>query len=125
MKPTDMHQHIVALCGNGDFAVYWCKRIEQARALREIGEVHVPKIKSEISYAVALHEIGHLQGRHQNSSRVMVRERWAWAWARKHAMVWTARMEMQVRASLKWYAPRARRIDARRAKWSRPVHLTI
>jgi predicted Zn-dependent protease len=37
---------------------------------------------------VALHEIGHVLGRHQRSKRSVVRERWAWRWARANALQW-------------------------------------
>jgi hypothetical protein len=49
----------------------------------EIVMIVIPPIRSASSYAIALHEIGHLRGRHQQSRREIVRERWAWAWARE------------------------------------------
>ena len=49
-------------------------------------EIMVRPIKSPSTYAVALHEIGHLLGRNQNGWLPMVRERWGMAMgARKRA----------------------------------------
>jgi hypothetical protein len=106
-----MREHVIRLCIERDIVVTWCERPNQAWASREIEEVCIPPILSEISYATAMHEIGHLLGRHQDSERVLTRERWAWEWARKHALVWTNRMERTAVSSLDWY--RARIADAR------------
>ena len=50
---------------------------------------HATYICGLLSYATAMHEIGHILGRYQNSRRVMVRESWAWVWARRNALMWT------------------------------------
>ena len=57
-------------------------------------------IEFRISYASALHEIGHLRGRHQRSSSTLVRERWAWEWARANALIWTPAMENSARKAV-------------------------
>ena len=49
-------------------------------------------VRSPRSYATALHEIGHILGRHQRSQAVLVRERWAWHWAKRNALQWTPEM---------------------------------
>ena len=64
-------------------------------------EVQIPPIRSDVTYAVALHEIGHNLGRHQNSRRSIVREVWAWRWARTNALIWTPRMWSGV-ATSRW-----------------------
>lgn len=104
----EMHGHVLALCSQRDIVVTWCRRISQAHALNTCEEICIPPIKSAGSYAVALHEIGHVLGRHQGSAHLLVRERWAWQWARKNAMAWTPAMETQARRSLSWYEARAR-----------------
>jgi hypothetical protein len=67
--------------------VCWDRRVSRARVLRDLDstvlEIQLPPIRSAISYATALHEIGHIKGRHQNSRDTMVCERWAWEWARR------------------------------------------
>src|SRR5689334_954038 len=95
----DMRQHIkelLAQCeadagGPDDFHVHRCKRTPQARAIQGGGivEVHILPVRSAISYATCLHEIGHIKGRYQHSKNFMVVEHWAWQWARAHALVWT------------------------------------
>jgi hypothetical protein len=92
--------------------VVWCKRIDRARVMRDVDgsviEVQIPPIRSSIAYATALHEIGHIFGRHQNSRRMLVREREAWRWARAIALIWTPAMERVATKSLAWYARKAR-----------------
>ena len=109
---TEMHEHIVALCERNEILIQWCVNPNQAWAMRQWDEIKIPQIKSEISYAVGLHEIGHVLGQHQTSKRVLVRQRWAWRWARENALIWTSRMERRACSSLDWYVPRAKRIDA-------------
>lgn len=106
-----MRQHILRLCEAREYHVTCCARPRQSYALREAEEIQIAPIKSALSYATALHEVGHLEGRHQNSKRVMVRERWAWQWARANALVWTPAMERQAQEGLAWYAPRSAKID--------------
>jgi hypothetical protein len=111
---AEMHEHIVALCEKNGILIQWCVKPNQAWAIREGDEIKIPRIKSEISYAVGLHEIGHVLGQHQTSKRVLVREGWAWRWARKNALIWSDRMERHARSAVDWYLPRAKRIDALR-----------
>lgn len=106
IAPADLCAHALSFCEVHDIAVYWVKRPSQAHALREIEEIHIAPIKSTISYATALHEIGHILGRHQLSKHVLVRERWAWEWARTNARCWTPAMERCAISSLSWYGRR-------------------
>jgi hypothetical protein len=107
MTVAQMAAHIASLCvaneiskrkGSG-FAFYWLR------------EIIVPPIKSVKSYATALHEIGHILGRHQLSEVILVRERWAWEWARRNAHSWTPAMERYSEWCLEYYerTPYARR----------------
>ena len=66
-------------------------------------ELWLAPVRSALSYAVALHEIGHWKGSRQNSRSVMVRERAAWQWARENALIWTDAMERCATQSLAWY----------------------
>ena len=94
-----MRQHFESLAAEHDILLdmRWVKRADRAYALRErdgaSDEVQIAPIRSAITYATALHEIGHILGRYQDSHRSMTRERWAWQWARENAIVWTAAME--------------------------------
>ena len=111
-----MRNHIEQLLA--PYRIVWLKRAGRARVLRDddgtVIEVQIPPVRSAITFATALHEIGHILGQYQNSRSVMVRERWAWKWARTNALVWTPAMERHAIDSLKWYEPRAAEIDS---KW--------
>ena len=96
----ELRDHVMALCAKHDITVSWCRRPAQAWAAREVEEIQIAPIRSVISYATALHELGHILGRYQRSARLMVRERWAWQWARQNALVWTPAMESDARVSV-------------------------
>jgi hypothetical protein len=66
-------------------------------------EIWIRPVTSPRSYATALHEIGHILGRHQLSGVALTRERWAWDWARRNALQWTPAMERQARWCLESY----------------------
>src|ERR1700687_4117481 len=84
MTPTEMQEHIATLCETNEIIVtYGAKR---ALGSYWLSEIHLPHVKSARSYATALHKIGHILGRHQRSSVILVRERWAWQWARRNAL---------------------------------------
>ena len=113
---ADMRRHIEALVAPLDeVQVMWGCRLARSLAVRDVTvdgsigpviEFNLPHIRSPISYATALHEIGHHYGRHQRSRNQMVRERWAWEWARHNALCWTPAMERDAIKSLAWYAAR-------------------
>jgi hypothetical protein len=84
--------------------IIWLPRTRGARVISELGgaafEIRLPRIRSSISYAIALHEIGHIRGKHQRSRDVRVRERWAWQWAWENALFWSPPMDRVGTASL-------------------------
>jgi len=97
-----------------DVAIYTVKRLHQARVLTdpetgELLELQLPAIRSAVSYATALHEIGHIKGRYQKSRSVIVRERWAWRWARENALIWNDAMDRSAVKALAWYEARSQR----------------
>ena len=108
----DMRRHVDKLLtwlsrADDYVEVHWIDRPTLAWAALEVGVITVPRIRPAVSYAVALHEVGHFLGRHQRSRSRLVRERWAWDWARRNALGgWTRRMEQRARESLEWYAVR-------------------
>jgi hypothetical protein len=101
-----MHAHVVELCTMHDLEVQWCARCNSAISIRVAEFVKIPRVRSPISYAVALHEIGHVLGRFQHSRSTIVRERWAWEWAKRNALVWTPRMARCAKESMAWYLAR-------------------
>jgi hypothetical protein len=89
-----MQRHAEQLCREHD--IVWFthqRRPGDSYALKECEEINTAPIRGPLSYATVLHEIGHILGRHQQSKRTRVRERWAWKWARSNALVWTPAME--------------------------------
>src|SRR4051812_25146933 len=128
-----MRQHIERLTAQHDIVWTRCKRACDAWALRERDgardEIYTPPITGEITYATALHEIGHIRGRYQGSANKMTRELWAWNWARRNAIVWTPRMERdtgqalqqarRVQEALVWMS-RQRRARSLRDKLTQP-----
>jgi hypothetical protein len=116
-RPTlsEMQRHVERLCEkHGIIWHAWAKRSTKAQAitLADCERYDVPPeiitapIRSAISYAVALHEIGHCLGRYQRSSRAIIRETWAWDWAQRNALAWTPAMERHATSSLAWYRAR-------------------
>jgi hypothetical protein len=73
---------------------------EPSRCRREIW---IRSVKSRLAYATALHEIGHILGRHQLSDVVLTRERWAWDWARRNALQWTPTMQQHAERCIESY----------------------
>jgi hypothetical protein len=74
-----MREHAAWLCAHHQVA-WFHKHIHRCRrgwASREWPEIHTAPVRSAISYAIVLHEIGHIVGRYQKSRDVLVREKWA------------------------------------------------
>jgi hypothetical protein len=100
-----------------EIIVHYCSRTDRVFSVLEAWETTIPPIKTAISYATAMHELGHLLGRFPHSASTMVRERWAWRWAEHNALIWTSRMARHRDESLEWYVPRAKGIDAKLRRW--------
>jgi len=101
-----MVQHVLEIAARHRIMIHW-RNDYHAEALSECMEVWLPRIRSSITYATALHELGHCLGRYQASRSVMVVERWAWRWAKENALVWTDTMERRMNENLAWYQARA------------------
>ena len=92
MNKTVLEDHVLSLCERHDIRLFWCSRARYAVAIVTnviVPRIFVPPIRSISSYAVAMHEIGHVVGRHGQSKNKLVRERWAWKWAKDNALVWS------------------------------------
>src|SRR5262249_626268 len=82
----DLRHHGLEVCKKHGITIYaWCRRPSRCHALTDRDEIRIVPIKSRVAYASALHEIGHLRGRHQRGSSTLMRERWAWEWVRANA----------------------------------------
>jgi hypothetical protein len=105
-----MRRHIAALLERlgPDVSVFWIAWPDQAHIRRRGGkvvEVHIPRIRSDVTYMIALHELGHIFGERQqpNSYDRITRERWASRWARKNAIIWSSVMAREDARSLRTY----------------------
>ena len=91
----DMRRHVAQLTSgfppDADVRISRVKQLHQAKVLKDdygnVLELWLAPVRSEVSYAAALHEIGHIKGRNQKSCNEIVRERAAWQWARDNALV--------------------------------------
>lgn len=113
MRPTieAMRQHVddllASLSRADDYVeVRWTDSPKRAWATIEAGIIAVPRVRSAVSYATALHELGHFLGRHQRSRSRLMRERWAWIWAERNALLWTPAMARDAQECVAWYAAR-------------------
>jgi hypothetical protein len=99
---TILADHVVSLCEKHGIRLYWCSRARWGGAASEnvMPRKWIPPIRSIRSYAVAMHEIGHVVGQHQQSRDVIVRERWAWKWTRANALMWNATAERYAKEAL-------------------------
>ena len=88
-----MRRHVLDLSIAHAIQVSWCVRPSKAYAVKESREICIAPIRSAISYATALHEIGHVCGQHQASPHSLIREAAAWRWARANALTWNYGME--------------------------------
>jgi CRISPR/Cas system-associated endonuclease Cas3-HD len=106
--------HIEKLCATNGIALEWAGR--SGRAWRKIRRVRTPEIRSAVTYAIALHEIGHILGEGQ-SGRRLDKEVGAWLWAKANALEWRKPMKRTLKNRLNSYL---RWCQRRRGAWIPP-----
>jgi hypothetical protein len=82
-----MEAHIEDLCREHGIELVGAS--SRGRAIRWQGgrlEIAIPPIRGQVSYFIALHEIGHLVGRGRSAPR-LESEANAWIWALDHSVV--------------------------------------
>lgn len=114
---AEMVRHVKVLAHSGGVTVVEKGR-GSGRAWRKKRLVHIPPILSAVTYAVALHELGHVLGP-RGTARVE-RELLAWEWAREVALEWDARHAATAHDRLVGYARWARRRGQQFNKRGRP-----
>lgn len=126
MHPRTLDLHIDDLCarhgisrveGSGRAVVISVRHRDGTRERRL--EIRVPPVRGQVSYFVALHEIGHLVGEGR-SGRRLEREEAAWRFALNEALVAPTdttrrRIGKRLRSYVSWAEVRSRR--------RRPPHL--
>lgn len=82
-----MEAHIKALCNH--HGIEWNATSRRGKAIRWRGgrrEIAVPLIRGQVSYFIALHELGHLVGKGRSAPRLEA-EANAWIWALENSAV--------------------------------------
>jgi hypothetical protein len=81
------------------------------RAWGRSRQIRIAPVRGPVSYAVALHELGHVIAPCASGRRYprLQKELRAWLWAREHAIEWTDRMDKEMQRSIGIYLDRARR----------------
>ena len=82
------------------------------RAWRRLRKIKIRPIKSAVTYAIALHELGHVLGEQRGRRRVE-KEVQAWEWAEANALFWTKIMSEKKRKCLRSYIAWAERKQER------------
>lgn len=108
-------EHIDALLAEHGIAVDWRDRTN-ARAWRRSRRVRLERVRGASTYAMALHEIGHVVGR--QVGRRLDREAQAWLWAEANAIEWTNGMRTLAARCIATYL---RWSERKRGAWVPPA----
>lgn len=107
-------EHVEALLVEHRIAVVWSRR-SGGRSWRRTRRVRIQPVRGASSYAIALHEIGHVVGR--QSGRRLDKEAQAWRWAEENAVEWTDGMRLVAARCIATYLQWCER---RRGVWVPP-----
>jgi hypothetical protein len=100
------HRHITELADANSVEIVW-KENYPGRASKKPRRIKIPPIKTATTYALALHELGHIVGR-QVGCRID-REVQAWQWAKENALEWRKPMKKKAARCLQSYLDWAER----------------
>ena len=96
--PALLRQHVALLCDRHRIEL---RQSTIAKASHVDRFIAVPPVVDPRTYAIALHEIGHLViGPYCGQ---LIDEAAAWTWVRDHALLWTPTMETTLSRSLASY----------------------
>lgn len=96
----EMRDHIDQVCQRDDIRIGSHSR--GGSASKRARFIRIRPVKSAITYAIALHEIGHVLGPWQSQPR-LYKEAGAWKWALDNAICWTPPMQKTMIRSLNSY----------------------
>ena len=111
---AEYEDHINRLLAEHCISVDWRNRTAP-RSWRKTRRVRLERVRGASSYAIALHEIGHVVG--PQSGRRLDKEAQAWRWAEQHAQEWTDGM---ARLAARCIATYLRWCERRRGMWVPP-----
>jgi hypothetical protein len=109
---AEMAEHIARIAAQHGVTV--ASHSTGGRAWRKTRRIAVRPVKSSKTYAIALHELGHVLGR--TGPRRLDKEVFAWDWAFQHALIWDPVMEAERARCLGSYVVWAQRKQARTGK---------
>jgi len=116
---TKMAIHISDLCETHGITVGSHSR--GGRAFKKRRHINIRSVKTSVTYAMALHEIGHIIGKRRSGRRIDS-ETGAWEWAKENALTWTQPMNKTMVRSLQSYIAWTRRhVIAKEPDDSHPV----
>lgn len=121
MTPHDMSAHVHALAELHAVEVELGATNARGRAWRHPRKIRIPPVVNARTYAIALHELGHVISPSQRGLRVD-REVDAWDWAKAHALEWSERMDSTRASCLTQYARWASRRQANDPRHRRFIH---
>jgi len=98
--------HIDRLLTTNNISVEY-KQGTKGRSWCKSRRVRLSPVKSDVTYAIALHEIGHILGDHPKTR--IDKEVAAWQWAKTHSLVWTPEMQATASKRLSSYVAWSRR----------------
>jgi hypothetical protein len=108
LNMVDYAEHVAGLLAAHGIVVTE-RRGARGRAYARDRRIRIAPVRGPVSYAIALHEIGHVvapmaSGRQHRRIDKEVR---AWRWAMSAAVEWTERMDRTMQRSLAGYVARA------------------
>lgn len=115
--------HIARICKIEDIAIE--SHSSGGRAYRRQRRIKIKAVKSAVTYAVALHEIGHILGPHQTGKNTRLdKEVGAWEWAQSNALEWTDAMSAKRAVCLLSYLAKAARSPRmKQPAADHPIHM--
>jgi len=93
-------EHIATICAQHEIVIG--SHTSGGRAFRKSRRIKIRPVKSAVTYAIALHEIGHILGKRQSGNRID-KEVGAWEWAKTNAIEWTPVMTKTMTRCLSSY----------------------
>lgn len=107
MTAREMADHIEQIAAENGIVIFYKEGLK-ARAWRKLRRIRIRPVKTASTYAVALHEIGHVLGRRQSQTRLYA-EIGAWEWAKNNAGFWSSVMTSKMRRCLDSYVQWSKR----------------
>lgn len=112
----DYSTHIQSIAQTHNVSVEIASPGYDGRAWRKKKKVKIAEVKTAVTYALALHELGHVLGK-QSGNRLH-KEWQAWEWAMANAVCWTEPMARKMQRCLVSYL---RWCQRRRGAWIPPA----